>query len=331
MNKSSPQIRKLLVTFILTLFVLSAFVISGFTISTMDYQAGWQLPPSEGPVSGGVDTLPNTGAGDDEEEAGGNGPTPLTPTNVIINGDFEKPWETDDGVAPDWEGFHNGQAQLGWYEKLWPEAVYRGERAQLMEIFLVEPNILDRVIAIYQTAKVAPNASYDLTLYAIMRSQVQAGDRNKHEFEMSWGIDFLGEGNYDNVEEWHMMPLEEQFRLGSTGEYPEDIPLFYEMITGTVSTGDSNKITLFIRGLKKFSTGAEVNFDIDDVSLMGPPPGPVVIITPEATAEEEDSLPNSGAILPKNISGGALIFGGLVLVVLGAVATTSLLQNRKET
>ncbi len=321
MKELSPQARKLLVTFILTLFGLSAFVISGFTVSTMDYQAGRQLPPGEGPVSRSANTLPNTGG-------------EVTPTNVIVNGDFEKPWEADDGVgvAPDWEGYNNGQAHIGWYEELWPEAVYKGERAQLMEIFLVEANVQNRVVGIYQTAQVAPNATYDLRLYAIMRSQVQVDDRNKHEFEMSWGVDFSGAGNYDNVAEWHTMPLEEQFRLGSTGEYPADIPLFYELITGTVSTGDSSKITFFIRGLKKFSTGAEVNFDVDNISLMGPPPGTIVVITPEPVdpPEEEDSLPDSGAILPKNISGGALILGGLVLVVLGLVATTSLLRNRKE-
>ena len=144
-----------------------------------------------------------------------------------------------------------------------------------MEIFQVEPNVLDRVIAIHQTVNVVPNVAYSLTINAILRSQTQAADRNKNEFEMHWGVDYAGEGNYENVEVWNRMLLTEQFRLGSTGEYPEDIPLFYETITGTIRTTNTNQITLFIRGLKKFPTGTEVNFDVDDVSLvvrLGPSP-----------------------------------------------------------
>jgi hypothetical protein len=197
----------------------------------------------------------------------------------------------------------------------------------------VEPNILDRIIAIYQTVDVAPNSTYDLTINAIMRSQAPAIDRNKFEFEMHWGVDFSGEGNFDNVVEWNLMPLTEQFRLGSTGEFPEDIHLFYEVVTGTIETGDSNTITLFIRGLKKFPTGTEIDFNVDDVSLVGPPPGgPVVIVTPEASApeEEDNSLPTSGAVLPNNVPMGALILGSIVLIVLGTSAAAGLLQNRKE-
>lgn len=338
MAQSPPFVRKLLVIVTLTLFGLSAFVISGFTSSPVDGQTNLQLPPSEGPETGGVNTLPNSGAGEEEKSSAGSADSTEL-VDVIKNGDFEKPFEADSsGVAPDWEPFSNGQAQFGWYEELWPEAVRRGERAQLMEIFLVEANVLDRVIAIHQTVNVRPNSTYDLTINAIMRSQVQPGDRNKNEFEMNWGVDFSGTGDYDNVQEWVLMPLEEQFRLGSTGEFPDDKPLFYETITGTITTGDSSKITLFIRGLKKFPTGAEVNFDVDDVSLIGPPPGPVVVITPEAPADEgsptpgqdENSLPDTGAILPGNVSEGALMLGGLVLVALGASAAANLLQHRKN-
>lgn len=330
---SSPKVRKLLTVLILTLLGLSAFVISGFTVASVDTQTNLDLPPNEGPVVGDINALPETGGGDDGQSAA-NGAAP-EPVDVIKNGNFENPFEPDGGgVAPDWEPFSNGQAQFGWYEESWPEAVYKGEQAQLMEIFLVEANVLDRVIAIHQTVNVASNATYSLTIHALMRSQVQAADRNNHEFEMHWGVDFSGEGNYDNVKEWTLMPLEEQFRLGSTGKFPEDVPLFYELITGTISTGESTRISLFIRGLKKFSTGAEVNFDVDDVSLVGPPPGTIVVITPEAPAasppQEEAKLPTSGAILPKNISIGALLLGGLVLVVLGTGAAANLLQHRKE-
>lgn len=332
MNELIPRTRKRSLTLILVLLVLAALVIMGFTSGpTLDQQTGRQLPPSEGPgASSGA--LPNTGAGDDED-----GAESTEPVDVITNGDFEKPWEDNDGVAPDWEGFSNGQAHIGWYEELWSEAVRTGERAQLMEIFEVEPNILDRIVAIYQTVNVAPNATYELTINAILRSQVQPHDRNNNEFEMAWGIDYSGAGDYENVEEWFIIPLEEQFRQGSNGEYPDDIPLFYETIVEPVKTRDGSKITLFIRGLKKFPTGAEVNFDVDDVSLIGPPPGVIVIITPEpdspqsdTPAPEAETMPETGLTLSENVSPGALVLGSLVLVVLGATATANLLKDRKD-
>jgi hypothetical protein len=305
MVNSTSKTRKIMVTLLLSLFILAAFIISGFTIAGIEQQNPAKLLP----------------LGQEQ-------------VNVITNGGFELPFEDREGVAPFWEPYSNGQAQFGWYEETWPEAVYEGERAQLMEIFLVEPNVQSRVIAIHQTVDVRPNSIYDLEFFAMMRSQVQPGDRNRGEFEMHWGIDYSGEANYDNVEEWVFIPLEEQFRLGSTGEYPDDVPLFYEVVTGTVETEDSSRITLFIRGLKKFSTGAEVNFDVDEVSLIGPPPGPVVIITPVPTvtvpSTPQPAIPDTGAVVPQNFSRGALIFGGLVLVVLGGAAVAGLLMKRQQ-
>lgn len=310
MMKLSPPKRRVLVTLILTFFILSAFIISGFTIATFDHRIGRELPLNQG---SGV--------------------------NVIVNGGFEERDPTDAGIARNWGRFSNGQAWAFWYDETWLEAVRTGEHAQLMEIFQVEPNILDRVIAISQTVNVAPNSNYALTINAIMRSQAPSIDRNKFEFEMHWGVDFSGEGNYENVEVWNLMPLTEQFRLGSTGEFPEDVPLFYETVTGTIQTGASNRIALFIRGLKKFPTGTEVNFDVDDVSLVGPPAGAaqrqLVPTTGQAsnpavsTEQTSSNLPTSGAILPKNISAGVLATGGLVLIALGVSAAVGLF-NRKE-
>ncbi|MBI1879682.1 MAG: hypothetical protein HYR94_15920 [Chloroflexi bacterium] len=313
MMKLSPQRNKILVTLVLTFLILSAFAISGFTVATSaDKTITSELPLNQG---SGCNVI----------------------TNVIKNCSFEvRDSNSNNGVAVNWAPFSNGQAWASWYDETWPEAVRTGEHAQLMEIFQVEPNVLDRVIAIHQTVDVAPNTVYSLTINAIMRSQAPVQDRNKFEFEMHWGIDFSGQGNYEAVETWNLMPLTEQFRLGSTGEYPEDIPLFYETITGTVPTGSSNRITLFIRGLKKFSTGTEVNFDVDDVSLLkaASAPQPLVpqtgqVIDPAIPNQQTSNLPTSGAILPRNVSGGALAISGLVLIALGVSAAVSV-TNRKE-
>jgi hypothetical protein len=256
----------------------------------------------------------------------------VEPVNVIVNGDFEQPWEGDEnheGVSPGWLPYSNGQAHFGWYRETWPEAVFDGGQAQLMEIFEVEPNVQSRVIAIHQTVDVVPESVYELEFFAIMRSQVQESDRNKNEFEMHWGVDYSGEGDYDNVTEWNFIPLEEQFRLGSTGVYPEDKPLFYEVVTGTVETEDSASLTLFIRGMKKFATGAEVNFDVDNVSLIGPPPAGDAPDT-EEPAPVDSSMPETGNTILGEFSRGPVVLGGIVLVIIGAGAAVSLVQSRRR-
>ncbi len=270
--------------------------------------------------------------------AGGQAVTQPAPqaaaVNIIRNGDFETPWAQQDGVAPEWQSYDNGHAHFGWYEELWPEAVRHGKQAQLMEIYEVEANQLDRVMAIYQTVDVAPSTTYALDLYAIMRTTADRELRNKSEFEMHWGVDPHGEGNYENVTDWQLMPLNEQNRLGSHAAFPEDIPLVYQHITGTLRTApDAHQITLFIRGLKKFPTNVEVNFDVDQVSLTKAVSGTAVIAVKPAVSvpsEETAKLPTSGAVLSMPVSLGLVAFGGFVLVILGAAATIGLLYSHRR-
>jgi hypothetical protein len=264
--------------------------------------------------------------------------------NVIRNGDFEIPWPEREATAPEWEGYDNGRAHFAWYEELWPEAVHRGARSQLMEIWEHEPNVLDRVITIQQTVNVVPNSEYYLRLYAILRTDADPELRNQNEIEMHWGIDPFGEGRYENVVTWVPMGLTEQNRLGSTAEYPDDLPLVYEKITSTVTISDSNRVTLFIRGLKKFPNNVEVNMNIDDVELIGPDPAAPVVVIQAAPATEIDEaqsedtpteadtgLPSSGSVLTRSASVGMVFLGGLVLIIAGTAAVVALTGYRKET
>jgi hypothetical protein len=306
MTLPSAKTNKFVVTMGLAILMLLAFSLTGFSIVNMAPNESVSL------------AAPNLG-----EESPGQ-------VNVIKNGGFE---ETDEnskppGVARYWNGYTNGQAVFGFYDEQWPEAVLNGKHAQLLEINLVEANILDRVIAVHQTVGVSANSQYDLTLWAIMRTQAPEIDRNKSEVEMHWGVDFTGAGDYNNVTEWHLMPLTEQYRLGSTGEYPQDVPLRYEMVTGTIQTGENNQITLFLRGLKKFPTGTEVDFNIDDVSLIGAAGGPAPTATPTLVPGATPEMPTSGAITSENTSMGSVLLGGLVLVALGSTAAFNLLKKR---
>ena len=268
-------------------------------------------------------TFVNVGMADGGNDSGGA--TPSQSANVIQNGGFELRESNEYGeFGADWELYSNGQAHFGWYDETWREAVQSGEHAQLMEIKEVHNNQKDRVMAIYQTVNVVPNSTYDLTLYAMVRSAAGVEYRNIGEYELSWGIDPAGGGDYNAVSDWNAMPLTEQSRIGSNGEYPDDKPLFYEMITGKVETKSSSRITLFIRGVKKFTNDTEFLFDVDDVSLVG---STSTATTPTSQPSTSSSnLPNSGGILAQNISLGTLVLSGLVLVLLGVGATAGILR-----
>ena len=140
-------------------------------------------------------------------------------------------------------------------------------------------------MTINQTVNVVPNSEYFLELFAILRSDADIEKRDGFEREVHWGIDPFGENRYENVVEWIPMQLTEQNRFGSTAKYPEDIPLVYERITGTVQTADSPQITLFLRVIKKFPDNVEINVNFDDVRLIGPAnrSAPVVVSVPHPT------------------------------------------------
>jgi hypothetical protein len=335
---ASSKSNRILLTLALALFILSAFIISGFTLVDSSRQ------PVSGPAS-----FQNL-------------------TNPIRNGDFEQ--NPASNVATYWQPYSNGQAHFGWYDEKWAEAVHSGYHSQLMEIFQVENYAPDRVIGIYQTVDVAPGMVYSLTMFALMRTDAPIELRNKGQYSMSWGVDYSGQGKYHLVQTWVPMTLTEQLRIGSntvSGDEPGH--LFFELITGTIYTANNNKLTLFIRGVKHEPTGTEVNFNVDDVSLLGPyPPPPTPTPTPTVTPTfpplptltptptfpptstltpipgpplpitgdqaappgEQDNLPAAGVVLPKDSPFSALAFGGALLIVLTASAVAGVLWHRKQ-
>jgi len=254
-------------------------------------------------------------------------PTPpaqaLSPEkDVIKNGDFEAWWREKIGVAPYWQTYANGQGHFGWYREQWDEAISKqknilDKQSQLMEIGIVDPFMDNRVIAIHQSADVVANSNYNLTINAIMRSDLPFNVLNTGETTMAWGIDYQGTGNYDNVMEWFPMTLTEQPRLGSNtpldgASYDESL-LHFEKVSGNVFTGNSNRLTLFIRGMKVHANTVEVNFNVDNVSLVGPssaylayPPTPTPVATPTETGGKP-SKPPLLVIRPSDTPGPAVV------------------------
>lgn len=251
MRQPSSKTHRIGLTLLLAIFIVLAFIVSGFTV--LDSSNRLFLAQNL--------------------------------SNVIRNGDFEQ--NPANSIATYWQPYHNGQAHFSWYNEQWTEAVHSGQSSQLMEIFLVENFAPDRVMAIYQTVNVIPNSVYNLTFFALMRTDAPIELRNKDQYGMDWGVDYTGQGKYHLVQTWAPMTLTEQLRIGSnTVSNDEPGHLFFQQITGTVFTGNSNRLTLFIRGVKREPTGTEVNFNVDDVSLIGPyplPPTPTPTPTASAT------------------------------------------------
>lgn len=198
-------------------------------------------------------------------------PTPIpAPGNVIVNGGFEDGFVEGQGVGVGWGRFQSGNVFAGWYDDTWPKVVYEGKHAQLLELRDAKEN--DRYVGIFQTVQVVPNAEYVLTLHGLVRSDAGSPQASDYGFRMQYGIDYKGGTNWEAADiKWVELMWDEQPREDKTG----DIQYRMETYTATVKA-QTDKLTLFIRGWKKWADASEGNYDIDGVSLVGPkvPAGP---------------------------------------------------------
>jgi hypothetical protein len=217
------------------------------------------------------------------------------PVNVIVNGGFEDGFVEGQGVGVGWGRFESGAATAGWYDETWTKVVFEGKHAQLLE--LKNATQQDAAfVGILQTVNVVPGANYVLTLHGLIRSDEGSPDVSHGGYKMQYGIDFTGgiDWKSSNIE-WVELPWNDQPRQDPTGQN------VYEMDSATANvTAQTAKLTLFIRGQKKWPDGLEGNYDIDGVSLVGaqqstPPtatPRPTVPVT--TTTTTAPGLPKTG-------------------------------------
>jgi len=184
----------------------------------------------------------------------------------LANGNFEEGFGPD-GVAIGWHRFDNGGAvSYGWYDETWSRAVYEGKHAQLIEInswkwFPTDP---DRYAGIYQTVSVVPGATYQLVINAMMRTTEANPITSGYGYRVQYGIDYGGGTNWQAVSTWQDIGLNEEWERTNPGTYFTYV--------GTI-TATSNRLTLFIRGWKKWAQpNREFDLDIDAVSLRGTTP-----------------------------------------------------------
>ena len=198
-------------------------------------------------------------------------PTPIpSPANVIVNGGFEEGFVEGQGQGVGWGRFQNGKAWAGWYDDTWTKVVYEGKHAQLLELKDAKKN--DRYVGIFQTVKVVPGAAYVLTLHGLVRSDSGSPQASDYGYRLQYAIDYKGGVNWEATDiKWVELMWDEQPREDKTG----DVQYRMETYTTTIKA-ETDKLTLFIRGWKKWADAGEGNYDVDGVSLVGPqaPGGP---------------------------------------------------------
>jgi len=191
--------------------------------------------------------------------------------NVLRNGGFEEGFQTNQ-LAKFWNGFDNGEADFSFHIDDWPLVVIEGQFAQMMEIKnAVQP---DRFLGIYQTARVIPGNVYTFTMRGLVRTNTGNIQETSFGYRMQVGFDLKGGQDWQAVQNWVELPWDEQLRLQDSFRF--------DTYTTTL-TANSEQLTVFIRAWKKWSDAGEGDYDVDDVSLVGPalvtPPAPPIPTT----------------------------------------------------
>jgi hypothetical protein len=236
-------------------------------------------------------------------------PTPAPPANLIVNGGFEDGFAAGQGMGVGWGRFTNGKALAGWYDDTWTKVVFEGKHAQLLELKNAEDG--GRYVGIFQTVGVVPNAQYALTLHGLVRSDEGSPAASNYGYRLQYGIDYKGGSDWQSSDiEWVELLWDDQPREDPTAQN------VYRMETYTTTvTAKTDKLTLFIRGLKKWADGREGNYDVDGVSLVGPQPG---VVQPTATPAAATPAATAAPGMPQTGNAFAF-FENPVLVVASAI------------
>ena len=185
------------------------------------------------------------------------------PENVLVNGSFDDPWPDNLPVAPGWTPFDNGHAHFGWYKDNWGKIVLDGAQAQLIEI-INDQEIGDRIAGIYQTVTVTPGAEYELIIHGLVRSDEGNEGLSGNGYALQYAIDYSGGDDWRSIAEWTTLPFP---------EHPREDPNAANVYTYGTHTvyfrPRGSRLTLFIRGWKRWPDLNEANFDIDAILLHG--------------------------------------------------------------
>jgi hypothetical protein len=198
--------------------------------------------------------------------------------NLVVNGNFAGGFQAQ-GIGYGWGAFHNGQANVGWNTDAWDKVATAGQTSiQMIEI----KNALerDRYAGIYQTITVVPGQQYKLTIKGLIRSTEGDINASNYGYRLQYGVDYNGGAAWELVagKDWHELPWDEQpLSEPAGGAYR------FDTFEATL-TAQSDHLTLFIRGWKKWINNGSGIFDIQEVSLVGPAPAGFTTTAVEAAA-----------------------------------------------
>jgi hypothetical protein len=221
--------------------------------------------------------------------------------NVLRNGGFEEGFQPNQ-LAKSWNGFDNGAAAFSYHIDDWPLVVIEGKFSQMMEIKnAVEP---DRFLGIYQTAPVISGKPYTFTMRGMVRTNTGNVQETQFGYRMQVGFDLKGGQDWEAVQDWVELPWDEQLRLQDSFRF--------ETYTTTL-TASSDKLTVFVRAWKKWGDAGEGDYNLDDVSLVGP-----ALVVPQAPP-----IPSTGgAGILATVWDNVRVWGtvALLLLLLGGAA-----------
>ncbi len=185
--------------------------------------------------------------------------------NVMVNGGFEQGFQPDYGIGYGWGRFSNGAANGSWNADNGIETVVAGRYSQLIKI--ENATQADRYVGIYQTVSVVPAQQYKLTIKGLIRSQEGSTKISHYGYGLQYAIDYDGGVVWEVMKPneweaifWNEQPLQ---TAGGSSTYHFDT---YE----TTITAKGDKLTLFIRGWKKWADKSAGGFNLDEISLVGP-------------------------------------------------------------
>jgi hypothetical protein len=185
----------------------------------------------------------------------------------LTNGDFEGGFVMGPNgeVGVGWGWFHNGgQATYGFYDETWAPVIYEGEHSQLIEIntFCRGGSDPDRYAGIYQTVDgLTPGATYQLSLYGMLRALSDDDDRENYGYRVQWGTDPLGGSDWTLVDNWVEIPWDTVYDRLEPGQMDHYTVKF---------EAPASKVTIFIRAWKKWgSARKELDVNLDSITLKG--------------------------------------------------------------
>ncbi|MCB0210538.1 MAG: hypothetical protein KDJ52_14465 [Anaerolineae bacterium] len=186
--------------------------------------------------------------------------------DLIVNGGFEGGFQEEYGIGYGWGGFSNGNAVVGWTFDDWSPVVVEGSYSQQIQI----KKALDqnRYAGLYQTVSVVPNEQYKLSVAGLIRSEEGSVQLSDYGYRLQYAIDYKGGTSWELLPEdaWREFPWDEQ-PLDASSNQTYTFDTF-----DTTITAQSERLTIFIRGWKKWINDGTGIFNIDTVSFVGPAP-----------------------------------------------------------